>query len=452
MTMSHGVLQDYLNQVKQLVSQNKSIAKVMSINVGMNPQMIANLQNELNSNQVNIRNTLENFFLFKDGKQKSERFAFTQLVETYLVFIRDFNPYSIVESIDLILNYLNSLIVVFNNYDDMSNSLIGCLMSDLDFGYKVCKIVDKVLWQQGINRNYPILTKLSIYLSKLFNDCKKNQTRNPIKKSILLKISNYMLMIYFVIDQPLNCATIFITNRHNFKTLRGSDFGKADVIKYRYYLGKFLILNDLYRPALIQFTYCYSKYPITHMRSQNFENILELLIVMLLSNGYHPQSQLIMKFQNPKLRNLYSSLVYAVKSGNVKEVNRIIDTSMDYLRHKGLYNLLLRNLTILTYRNLFYQTFKILNNGNVIENYTATLQYSSFLVGLKVSEDSYASKTVEEQLQHVEEILVSLIDKKWIKGVIFPGSSRIALSKKGNAFSPPLTNVNPRNEYDWLDK
>lgn len=458
------LLEQFFSQIKAHIASNQSLGQIVTINVASNAQFIASLQNYLQANkQLNLRKAVDKFHFFKGD---NERAAFDQFIESFLTFVKEFNVYSMIESIDLILNYINQLVVVFNNYDELSHMLLATLSCDLQYVYQISKTIDKVLAVNGISRSNAIQTKFTSYLSKLFNNCKKNQFKNPTKKAMLLKVSNFLVLIYFNINQPLNCNTIFIINRHNFKTLKGSNFGKNDLIKYRYYLGKYLVINQFFTVALIQFKYCYINFPINKLRGPNsnaktikqFDSILEYFVILLMITGHKPSRVLISKFSNSFHQQLYFELIRAIQSGNMTRFEQILQFHREYYRSKSLYNLMLKNLSMIVYRNLFYKIFKFINNGQITSNYQNVLDYKLFAAGLAISEQGIqkpldTQNTTESIYEHVEEILVSLIDKKWAKGIIFPQSSKLSLSKKGDAFPQISQGLDVgRHDYDWLDK
>lgn len=431
-------------------SLNKSFSNLEPIDhfcgaylITQNPRYISELQMTLDNNSSNCYSTkIEATF------ENSQLSNVNNFVSFYIKLISEFQFESILNSIDLILAYFNQLIVFFNNNDAISPCIQTLVLKEINFVCNLSMKCDKVLYQYSITKSFPIISNLSGLLSKLFNNCKKNLLRNHVKKSLLLKVSNIMLAIFFKIDQPLNSNTIFITNHLNFKTLKGSDFEILDLIKYRYYLGKYLMINSLFQLSLIQFKECYRNFPVSSMESKNFENILENLVVLLIINGYKPKQELINQFSDVYKRNLYFEILKSIRTGNVFQFRLIIDANGEYLRAKELYTIVYKNCLVICYRNLFLKVFRILNADTLPHSYNNIIDYNSLLVALNITDPKE-----DFSLLQVEELLVSLIEKKWIKGIIFTSSHKLLVSKKNDCFPPMVSTIDySKNEYDWLDK
>lgn len=440
-----------LGQIKGSISSKTPLSQSIFIDVQRNPQLIATWKYELrNMDDDTISDTVKNYQLVDENVFSS---ALGQYVTSYLLFVRDFDPFSILVSVDLVLNYINALVVVFNNNDELNPILGDLLLSDLFYTYTLCEVCDKVLRQQGINRNNPIRSKLTVPLSRLYNNCKKafqTNNNNYVKKGIFLKVCNLLVHIFFSIDQPLSCSTIFVNNGSNrLKLLKGSSFEKGDVIKHRYYLGRYFILLGRFDDALIQFKSCYESFPSRYTQSRNFARVTEFYIVGLLINGYRPSKALLNRLTGESRHN-FSELVDFIRLGEVYRLDRFIHQNCDFFRQRSLFNLFLGVLSLIAHRNLFLRAFKAINNGSIQQNYESSVSYETFASALRVVGNEQVTN------DRVEEILVSLVARKWIRGVIHSSMELVSVSKKGDVFPPTASKILTRNgysyDYDWLDK
>ncbi|ODV94935.1 hypothetical protein PACTADRAFT_34685 [Pachysolen tannophilus NRRL Y-2460] len=419
----------------------------------LNDVKIASLQKDLNSN-----NGLNDEVLL--NKIESQEFLgnkynnFNRLILSYLKFVQNFNPWSILQSIDIILAYFKNLSKCFENKEliklfqqtliRLTNFLIPLLV----------KIDGKLLM---INKNYKKFCRLE-YLTELLLSIftKLIISKTVIDENVISFVAIKLMKIYFLIDKPKLCNNI-LTNIKNLN-IKFNNLTKSNKINYRFLIGKFyLFQNDLIK-SFDEFYWCFNNLNIYTCPAKNVLIILKYLLPCAILIGKFPNLQefsiLLQKFNNDKIQNLllfYLPITKYVKNGDFQKFNNYLIQHDHFMKNEKLSILFIQRIRIIILRNLVYKVY--LNCRDLTRN---TLSFDSIKTGLTVSllndnldETYYAYKIfLPSTFQNtemiddliVENVLVSLIDQKLIKGHIF---SRLKLIKFASSIAfPSVYSVN----------
>ena len=113
-------------------------------------------------------------------------------------------------------------------------------------------------------RQHQFLTHIASIISKLFNSIKARVDDDKVefdhlsgKQKVLLYISNKLNMIYFKINSPSSCANIFKNLKPKSNIYSFNQYPLTERIQYRYYLGRYYLLNHRMVNAFHQLNQCY---------------------------------------------------------------------------------------------------------------------------------------------------------------------------------------------------
>ncbi|KAH3675662.1 hypothetical protein WICMUC_002579 [Wickerhamomyces mucosus] len=451
MSLSH-----FLQQLRQICENSRNnenggiFNDLLSIDLNKESTIIgiSNLQNDLiGQNDDQITQVIESLNLF-DGDWG----AFNSLAIDYLKLCRDFDPWSILKSHDLFLQYYNSLTISLLN-NQFGNNLAILMFETTKYLVPLMKRLDVILNANVKGKQFKRLIFLSTNLTKLFNHLRALKGQSQ-KKKLIIFIVNNLNKIYFIISNPLLCANIFANM--NLANLKLHGFPKSQQVEYRYILGRFyLIKNQLHR------AYHHLNWSFQNSNSNEYENnikILRYLIPTSLLVGKIPSKRLLSKF--PEFQQLYIPLIRHLVNGNHFEFQQHLKQNESYFKSKKLLILLAQKSKIIIFRNLFSKVTGLTNA--VSRLYFSHLQLA-LMKSIRSSQeqisefgDQYMYQLLNESIDFsfVENIAVSLIENGLIRGNNIP-HMQLILIPKTNTFPDIFQSYSkaypiPNNE-SWMD-
>lgn len=124
-------------------------------------------------------------------------------------------------------------------------------------------------------------------------------------------------------------------------------YSRADMVTYRYYLGRLRLSQHRIRIAYNELRWAFDNCTNEHMHNKNL--ILSHCIVAGLILGVYPSAQLL---QASGLDGPFGQLIYLIKKGDGRGMYAELDRWQEWHRAKGHYLLLREKLEIGTWRNL----------------------------------------------------------------------------------------------------
>lgn len=425
-------LNEFLGNLKS-VSANSSkhdvsaqLGDLLSVNLSNHriASQISSLQIELQSNQsVNLENLVEGQN-YLDGDWPH----FNSLVVSYLKFAKDVEPSSILKSHDLLLNFYNDLSIGFLN-NSFGNHLSVLMYETTKMLVPMMKKVDFFLNLLDNGKKFKRLIFISTILTKVFNHLRSLKGHSN-KKLLIIFIVNNLNKIYFIINNPLLCANIFANM--NLLNLRFNQYPKSQQVEYRYILGRYYIIKNQVYKAYHHLNWCY-----THSNkfndNKNTLRILRFLIPVSILIGKLPSRQILnisIEFQQ-----LYTPLVKYFKQGNFIGFQKTLFDNQEYFKSKFLLILLVQRSRVLIFRNLFFNTFKIIQSTRFSydelqvapRKSIGSAQQQSSLFG-----NQYLYQIINEPIDDafIENVCVSLIENDLIRGNVLSRARTLVLSKK----------------------
>ncbi|KAI5960214.1 uncharacterized protein KGF55_004937 [Candida pseudojiufengensis] len=336
--------------------------------------------------------------------------AFSLVVNSFVKFCAEMDPWSALCSFDLLTTYLNDLSVAFNN-NTYGWLLSNVIKSTITMVIPISIKLDYQMFYKEQGGKYRLNYMASVIL-KIFNNIRINDS-NVYKKSIILYLGNKLCFIYWKLDNPLLCINIF-SNMNN-TSLKMKEFPLSEQIKYKYYLGKFYFIKYEFIKSFENFEWC-----LLHTSSlKNQKLILENLIPISLIVGKRPDfTYLRSKYGNElsmlEFLNLFAQVSNAVKVGDYNTFKKLINENYKYLKNKGIL-LIMNKIDILILRNLSYKVWSIQGKQQNLNINLVPIPIPNSIP----PNDHYFYK---------ENVFVTLIDTGLIKGKLI-GSNSIALSK-----------------------
>jgi len=282
------------------------------------------------------------------------------------------------------------------------------MSADLAAGGKAGQIAAKNLRETG--------RLLSNGFSACWND--RTDPRSPeSKKTGVLYIIVAMFKTYFKLNTLRLCKNLIkavevkVGNRPSFVEAAAEVIPIADLVSYRFYVGRLNMFEDQYTEAEKNLDFA-----LAHCRADAYHNkrrILAYLIPIKLYRGRLPTPLILQKYQF----NEFLELTAAVRCGDLMKYNEALMTYQDVFIRKGTY-LVLEKLKTLVYRNFLKR----------IQRIEATNQ-------LKLQRVQLGFKWCEEDLglDEIECIIANLIYKGHVKGYI-SHSKRVLVLSKTNPF------------------
>ena len=267
------------------------------------------------------------------------------------------------------------------------------------------------------------------YSKKLFTEGIKNSTLGEVINSLRILISScqvtkpppysQVIGLYFALNMAFR-TTFRLNNLQNFTSLLRIvnnphsklpsliSYPKAQQVEFKYYEGRFHIYEQQLNEAEECLNFAFQICDKDSFRNKRL--VLRYLIPVKAYKGIFPTQALLIKY---KLQDL-GEILTSIKQGNIELFNRSLELNQNKFIQQGIY-IMIENLKLIAYRNLFKRTVKILGGFQI--------KLSSFLTALAVA----GVKSIS--LLEIECILANLINKKWIKGYISSAQKTVVFSK-----------------------
>jgi len=307
------------------------------------------------------------------------------------------------------LTALTKRLKIFIHLNQAYQSLIK-LFKEEDQGYSYINLIKaytKKLFTEGIKHS--CLGELINSLRILISAC---QVTRPPPCSQVIGLY-YALNMTFRVSLRLNNLQNFtsllrIVNNPHSKLPSLAHYPKSQQVEFKYYEGRY----HIYEQQLNEADECLN-FAFNLCDKNSFKNkrlLLRYLIPVKVFKGIFPTQALLVKY---KLQDL-GEILMSIKQGNVELFNRSLQENQSKFIQQGIY-IMIENLKLVAYRNLFKRTLKIMQSFQV--------KISSFSVALAVA----GTKSIS--LLEIECILANLINKKWIKGYISSSQKTVVFSK-----------------------
>lgn len=252
-------------------------------------------------------------------------------------------------------------------------------------------------------------------MNKTFTMCLNDRSNADLVQSrrygIYLVFSK-LFKAYFEIGQYALCKNV-IRALEVSEVPELSEVPKSHSVSFYFCMGKYYFVEENFAKAEMYLSnamaLCHSSF-LSQIRC-----ILHYLISVNLLKGKYPKKELLVKYS---LDGLYSKLIDAMKIGNISIFLQELSSKKRHFLFLNNY-ICLEQCIFVAYRNLFFNIFH-LNNRLVKIPFTILL--CGFLM----------SRNIEYSLSHkqyMEQVLVALISKNFIKGYIAHEKEFLVLSQ-----------------------
>lgn len=457
---------EFLNSVSQCLNRKDSSGLLNLLTLDPTSNHISILQKSL----VNITNRQLQEFINKENFLNNNWPSFDNYVFSYLIYVRDFNPWSILDSIDLMIKVSNDLSISLNN-NTYNNNLLYLVKDTFDILIPLIKKIDtKLMIINKRTNNYTRLSNLSTILLKSLNNLRSdldlNLPSNKFKQSIVMYLSIKLCQIYYLIDSPMLCNNVF-SNINNLN-LNIKNLQKSQLIQYRFLVGKFHFLQSNFLNAFNHFNWCFN-----NLHSLTNSNIIITILKYLIPSGlligklinfnnFENFNSIRLNNSANYLINLYKPLTIFYKNGDLFNFSKFLFNNKNYFVKLGILSSFIQRIRILIFRNLMIKIYKINNNSLNINLITKTLILilnpneskinfkNEFLFYIfNIGNNEYLSNTYSEN------ILINLIDNNLIKGKITASTKLISLSKTGtfpDIYTVYKTKYPLSSSEKWMDR
>ncbi|CDK24419.1 unnamed protein product [Kuraishia capsulata CBS 1993] len=399
------------------------------------PRLQAELQNVTSEK---LSDDIDALKLFDNGWPGLE-----QAVLTYLVFVRDFNPWSTLDSIDLMIKYFSDLAVAMGNIE-FSKYLLSTLAQTTAMIVPLTKTVDlKLMLVNKRKMDFPRLSHVSGILLKAMNNLRADTDialpSHRDKQTLLILLSAKLCSTYFFIGSPMLCNNIF----SNISTLKlnSSYIPRAQLLRYRFLVGKYHFTQSSMLNAFHHFSWCLENCH-TNASPAIFVTLLKYLIPCGILVGRILNMEFLKKLNQFKLNGLghelivlYEPLIRHFRNGDIYNFTILLKKNESFFRKTGILLPLIQRSRILLLRNLTLKVYR-LNPGktiamakiNVALNLSLQPEQAARNFGAGYSYYMYdADGGVDDSF--VENVLVALTDQNLVKGKVAPVSKSVVVAK-----------------------
>ena len=246
------------------------------------------------------------------------------------------------------------------------------------------------------------------------------------KKWGTLNVINNLFKIYFELNNLRLCQNLIravegpgFPKALDGQTVEGRSFTVAQLVTYKYFVGRLSMLNSQFAKAEQELNYAFAYCP--RNATKNKRLILRYLVPVRMVLGKFASAKLLLKYDLP----YFVPLCRAVHRGDLRAFEAELATNQQLFIQHGSY-LLIERAKIITYRNFFKA---------VIDLQPAP----SSKIDLKTFLRCLAAIGMDMDNDEVECVLANLIYAGYIKGYISHQHGKLVVSK-GNAF-PDLSAV-----------
>ncbi|XP_063729536.1 PCI domain-containing protein 2-like [Symsagittifera roscoffensis] len=262
-----------------------------------------------------------------------------------------------------------------------------------------------------------ILERTADSLMNCFRICCAD-TRSDVKHTKrwgMLHLVNQLFKIYFRMNNTKLCKPLI-------RAIEGSnlknDYMKAQLVTYKFFLGKIELVEGNFDAAEESLTYAFNnRHPSCY---ENTRKVLNYLVPLKMLKGVMPSRYVIRKYDLTEYRRISE----AIKVGNVRLLQQHLDDKQLRYVAMGIF-VVMEKLILLAYRNLFKKIYNIMNQ-------THQLNLNLFFEALK-----FCGPDEDIEFDETEFIVANLIAKGFIKGYISHQHAVLVVSKQ-NPF-PALT-------------
>ncbi|KAL1447836.1 hypothetical protein WDU94_012368 [Cyamophila willieti] len=230
-------------------------------------------------------------------------------------------------------------------------------------------------------------------------------SENDSKKWGMMPFVNQLFKVYFRISKlHLMKPLIRAIDASPFK----DKFSLSQLITYKYYVGRKAMFDSEYDKANEYLTFAFQR---CHKASKkNKRLILIYLVPVKMLLGFMPTRDLLERYN---LLQLWDVMV-AVKSGHITQLTEAMNKHGTFFIQCGIY-LILENLKMITYRNLFKKVYNIHKNP--------VIELHQFLLALRFVEGKHMD------LEDTHCIMCKLIHDGQVKGYISLAHQKVVLRK-----------------------
>lgn len=456
--MTQMSLDQFLATIQRCFKQNQSLVSYLSMNL-KTALHIGSLQQEIQQ--------LTN----KQIQQKIERLnlpsaSIESLIEAYIRFVRDVDPWSVLNSIDLMIDVFHSYSIALNIKSPMHlNLLLPVVYDYMDILVPMAKLVDEDSMKiNNWTNDYPRLSYISNDLLKCLNNIRSdpeiNQVSNKFKIKVLFDVCIQLCTIYFSIGKQILSNNVF--SNINVLKLDLNFISKSQLLRYRYIVGKYHSQQANYVVAYKHLNWCYENLP-PNTKFMNHIKILKYLLPVGLLVGKLPNAKYLQKLVKSSVNdsegqagrfflNSMLPLITAYKHGDLQRIMSIIHSKEELWKSLELWVGLVQRIRLLVLRNAIFKAYllngKSLRAENVLACLRLTITNSNDALG-----EIYQISEVPD-LDTANNILATLISNGLLKGKA-SGTGMIVLSKDS-----PFPNVSDvyfsifkaDSRENWLDK
>ncbi|OCF32617.1 COP9 signalosome complex subunit 12 [Kwoniella heveanensis BCC8398] len=284
------------------------------------------------------------------------------------------------------------------------------------------------LAEQADQANYastgkmPSIEECTRTVSKAFSMCATDRTfkGSESRRNGVYHVACLSLKCYFKVGKPNLCKNIIRAVTSDPKTPPIDEAPLPDQVTWHFYLGMLAFLNGEDKKAGEELSWALLHCPADAKRNQ--ELILTYLIPLHLSHGSLPSPTLLSL--HPRLNELFSPFIIAIKSGDVREYDERLDWAQMRLVGMSTY-LVVERAREGCLRMLFKKAWIASDKSSRIP--ISTFQLALELHGVKVDSDE------------VECMVANMIYRGFIKGYISHEKQMVVLAKT-NPF-PNLSSI-----------
>ncbi len=389
--------------------------------------------------------------------------AFEIMIEKYLIFAKNVDPWSLLNSIDLMIDFYSSLSVALNN-KQFHTILFKLTYNVTNLIIPLTKFVDtKVMQIENRVNNYPRLSYLSTIMLKVVNNIRgspaldelgSSESRDTI--SVLMSVCVLLCNLYIFIDSPILCNNVF--SNMNVLRLDKRLTSKSQLINYRFVLGKFHLGQSNYFLAYKHFIWCFENIH-RDISVHSLVKILKYLIPCGLLVGKVANIKLLEGLihndeDGLQLIQIYRPLVGSYKSGDIKGFSDTMRRNRAYFIGLCLYVGFLQRVRILIMRNLILKVYKTTGRLN-FEDVESALNVSLDSRHQSAEAGNLSFYTITDQIDNsfTQSVLVALVDSNLIRAKL-TASRNIILSRTNpfpNIYDIYKLKYKQSGKEGWLD-
>ena len=275
--------------------------------------------------------------------------------------------------------------------------------------------------EKACDTNYKFLRESLNNLTKGFTTVAKDRT--GAKRLALFAVTNALFKIYFKVNTLQLCGKLINVVEGPGSSVMNDlgAFPVCDVAMYKYYIGRLKMFEDRYSEARECLRFALSHCPRNNVK--NRQRILASLVPVEMCLGLMPSARVGSVYGLSEFVELWNATI----RGDLGSFDRILQQHQASFVRLGVY-LVLEQVKMIAYRNLFLKIFKLSNSTR--------LNLHTFVDALKwMGQDT--------DLDEVECVLANLIYQNKIKGYI-SHEKRFLIVSKTDPF-PKTAIVKPPN-------